>query len=116
MLNNINNNMATECLVTFKVSVKTELSQVVGIVGNQPELGNWDESKAPIMKTDPSIFPMWQTETPLIFSRGINFHHLKIRYQARIQIFDQNCESTNLGAVALESEISCSLQLGCSDS
>lgn len=45
--------MATECLVTFKVAVRTELSEVVGIVGNHPTLGVWDEKKAYILHTDP---------------------------------------------------------------
>ncbi|CAD8093529.1 unnamed protein product [Paramecium primaurelia] len=62
--------MSTECSVVFNVTVRTSLSQVVGVVGNQPELGNWNEKKACILKTEPASFPKWVTENPIIFQRG----------------------------------------------
>ncbi|CAD8192008.1 unnamed protein product [Paramecium octaurelia] len=62
--------MSTECSVVFNVIVRTSLSQVVGVVGNQPDLGNWNEKKACILKTEPASFPKWVTENPIIFQRG----------------------------------------------
>ncbi|CAD8084270.1 unnamed protein product [Paramecium sonneborni] len=62
--------MSTECSVVFNVTVRTSLSQIVGVVGNQPELGSWNEKKACILKTEPASFPKWVTENPIIFQRG----------------------------------------------
>ncbi|CAD8120843.1 unnamed protein product [Paramecium sonneborni] len=62
--------MSTECSVLFQVTVRTSLSQVVGVVGNQVELGSWKENCMCILKTDPQIFPKWVAEKPIEFKQG----------------------------------------------
>ncbi|CAK62920.1 unnamed protein product (macronuclear) [Paramecium tetraurelia] len=62
--------MNTECSVLFHVTVRTTLSQVVGVIGNQEELGSWNEKCLCILKTDPQIFPKWVAEKPIAFKQG----------------------------------------------
>lgn len=43
----------------FVYKAETRFGQSVRVVGNCPELGNWDPAKAPALTTDPSKYPMW---------------------------------------------------------
>lgn len=63
--------------VTFTVDeAYTEWGQNVYVVGNIPELGNWDPAKA--IKMSPDAYPTWTVTTSLPANTTIEFKFIKI--------------------------------------
>lgn len=47
------------CRILFNVTAKTNYLQDVRLVGNIPELGNWDPEKGLKLSTTPHKYPHW---------------------------------------------------------
>lgn len=46
-------------ILLFRVKCHTEFTQSVIIVGNRPELGNWDPKKGLKLNTSHEMYPLW---------------------------------------------------------
>eukprot|EP01119_Soliformovum_irregulare_P025668 TRINITY_DN9571_c0_g2_i1.p1 TRINITY_DN9571_c0_g2~~TRINITY_DN9571_c0_g2_i1.p1 ORF type:complete len:613 (-),score=166.51 TRINITY_DN9571_c0_g2_i1:49-1887(-) len=68
----------TEVVVTFTVSYETKWGDIIAVVGDCDELGNWDPSAGLSLTTDPSIFPLWRGSIKFDVSatRSINYKYL----------------------------------------
>ncbi|KAL4464781.1 hypothetical protein ABPG74_011342 [Tetrahymena malaccensis] len=62
-----------DCEVKFEIICKTAFGEQLIIVGNTPELGNWNPYKGIVMKTDDDNYPNWYTENPLMLQKGSKF-------------------------------------------
>lgn len=63
-------------LVSFTVQeAYTTWGQDIYIVGNTPELGNWDAAKA--VKMTPSVYPTWKVTTSLAQDAKVEFKFIK---------------------------------------
>ena len=45
----------------FKVECKSEIGQILHICGNVEELGNWNADNSPRLRTNPSLYPNWES-------------------------------------------------------
>lgn len=52
------------------MKIETEMSDLVYISGNIPELGNWDPYKSIRLETNESKYPIWTTPNPLVLDYG----------------------------------------------
>lgn len=43
----------------IRVRAHTEMGQHIKVVGNIPELGNWDPNHALLLQTNENIYPTW---------------------------------------------------------
>lgn len=59
-----------QCEIKFEVVCKTDIGQSVCVVGNIPQLGNWNSRAGIPLKTDEDNYPTWYSETPLMFPKG----------------------------------------------
>ncbi|CAD8171653.1 unnamed protein product [Paramecium pentaurelia] len=71
--------------VFFRIYCKTQFSQHVKVVGNEPQLGNWNPSKGLQLLTNESMYPIWFTDYPLEL-----LAYSKLEFKVVI-IDDQNC-------------------------
>jgi len=51
--------MLNRSVIFFRVKTLTELSQVVKVCGNVPELGSWNPHNAITLCTEESVYPTW---------------------------------------------------------
>lgn len=61
----INKNIENNSLyiyLNFTVKSQTKLGQNVFIIGNIPELGDWNPSKAFRLSTNKNIYPEWKSK------------------------------------------------------
>ena len=45
----------------FKVNYKSKIGQILHICGNVEELGNWNADNSPRLRTNPSLYPNWES-------------------------------------------------------
>ena len=45
----------------FKVEYKSKIGQILHICGNVEELGNWNADNSPRLRTNPNIYPYWES-------------------------------------------------------
>ena len=45
----------------FKVEYKSKIGQILHICGNVEELGNWNADNSPRLRTNPSLYPNWES-------------------------------------------------------
>ena len=45
----------------FKVNYESQMGQILHICGNIEELGNWDPDKSPKLRTNPELYPIWES-------------------------------------------------------
>ncbi|CAD8073921.1 unnamed protein product [Paramecium sonneborni] len=64
--------------IFFRISCKTEFNQHVKVVGNIPQLGNWNPQNGLQLLTNEVMYPIWFSDYPLEVS-------------AMVIIDDQNC-------------------------
>ena len=50
----------TVCHLHFRVSADTEIGQRIKIVGEGPQLGNWDPDQGIELKTSSEDYPVWK--------------------------------------------------------
>ena len=67
----------------FKVNYESKIGQVLHICGNIEELGNWNPKKSPSLKTNPNIYPNWESNYSLSIPIGMTIEYKYV-------LFDQN--------------------------
>ena len=45
----------------FKVNYESQMGQILHICGNIEELGNWNADKSPKLRTNPELYPIWES-------------------------------------------------------
>ncbi|CAD8168735.1 unnamed protein product [Paramecium octaurelia] len=71
--------------VFFRIYCKTQFYQRVKVVGNKPQLGNWNPTYGLQLLTNESMYPLWFTDYPLELPA-----YSKLEFKVVI-IDDQNC-------------------------
>jgi len=56
--NDFENSYAT---LDFKVNYKSQIGQMLHICGNVEELGNWNADNSPKLNTNPTLYPIWES-------------------------------------------------------
>lgn len=71
----------TEVLVTFNARVQTQWGQMVKLVGNQPELGNWDPKKGITMGSGAytNENPLWSVSVLLPKGKQVEYKYVNVQ-------------------------------------
>ena len=56
--------------ITFHCEYQTSISEHLHIIGNIPELGDWNESKSPRMYTSQTTYPIWYSTFNITYPIG----------------------------------------------
>ena len=61
---------STTATITFHCEYPTMINECLHIIGNIPELGNWNESNAPQMHTSHTMYPIWYSTFDITYPIG----------------------------------------------
>ena len=48
-------------ILEFKANYQSKIGQILHICGNVEELGNWNADNSPRLRTNPSLYPIWES-------------------------------------------------------
>lgn len=69
---------------SFEVRAETQLGDIVAVVGNVQQLGNWSPEHALRMTTDPGTYPVWRCD-PLLLNEGeVEFKFIILRANGEV--------------------------------
>jgi hypothetical protein len=78
--------------VKFKTTATTEMGQGIFVVGNTPELGNWDPAKAAPLAA--SAYPTWSAEINLPANTAVEYKYIK-KQGATVIAWEENKDFAN---------------------
>ena len=104
--------------LSFRVKYKTEFGQLLYIIGNIEELGQWDPSKAKPMFTNNDLYPTWKLKKELNCPLGMDIYykyiikdknkiiwedlgqnrnrHITVSSPGNLIIFDEQCNNVSM--------------------
>ena len=91
-LNPINPNIAS---LSFRVKYETKFGQLLYIIGNIEELGQWDTSKAIPMYTNNDIYPTWEIKKEFICPLGMEIYYKYLVKDGNKIIWEDLGQNTN---------------------
>ena len=65
----------TYAILEFKVEYKSKIGQILHICGNIEELGNWNADNSPRLRTNPSLYPNWESNFSFSLPIGITIEY-----------------------------------------
>lgn len=78
---------STQVFVTFRAKVATEWGQSVKVVGNVPQLGDWNVAKAPRLSASAytSSNPLWTITVPLKAGQEVQYKFVRVENDGSAQ-------------------------------
>ena len=62
-------------ILEFKVNYESKMGQILHICGNIEELGNWNADNSPRLKTNPSLYPNWESNFNFTLPIGMTIEY-----------------------------------------
>lgn len=62
------------CEILFQMKFVTEPTESVRIIGNLPEMGNWDPAKGLVLKQQSDDPTLWASPNPLRVEKSLFFY------------------------------------------
>ena len=67
--------------VQFKIrKAETRPGQNVYVVGNKPQLGNWNNKQAHKLSTEKGMYPAWQSRAAMTFNSREECSNIEYKY------------------------------------